>query len=250
MGILDAPPLRRAGLKPGHPRCQDCPIRLHAVCASASEPELEELERIKRYRTYAAGHTIAVSGETPEFVGSVVDGVALVSTLMPDGRHQTVGLLLPSDFLGRPGRPKIGYDIVAATPITFCLFRKPEFERLLSRSPQIERRLLDMTLDELDAAREWMLLLGRKTARERVASLLVMIARRHASLAGRPPGSGQIFPLGLTRQAIADHVGLTVETVSRQLSMLRREGVLRLHSPQRIEIRNILLLTRASGDVG
>jgi CRP/FNR family transcriptional regulator len=249
MGTLDAPLIRGTGFKPGQPLCEDCPIRLHAVCASASELELAEFERIKRYRTYAAGQTIAVSGEMPEFVGSVVDGVALISKLMPDGRHQTVGLLLPSDFLGRPGRSKIEYDIVAATPITFCQLRKPEFERLLSRSPRIERRLLDMALDELDAAREWMLLLGRKTARERVASLLLMMARRDAALLGRRPANGQIFPLRLTRQAIADYIGLTVETVSRHLSTLRREGALELHSSQRVEIRDIDLLAAASGDV-
>jgi CRP/FNR family transcriptional regulator len=248
MGTLGAPQLTGPALRPGQPRCLDCPIRLQAVCAQADEGELRELERIKRYRTYPAGQTIASSGDAPAFVGSVVDGIALISTLLPDGRRQTVGLLLPSDFVGRPGRSHIEYDIVAATPVTLCMFHKPEFERLLHRNPRIERRLLEMTLDELDAAREWMLLLGRKTARERVASLLLMVARRNAALSGALPYDGQTIPLRLTRQEIADYLGLTVETVSRQISALRREGVLALHPSQRIEVRSVSRLTEASGD--
>lgn len=248
MGTLDLPPASGHALKPGQPGCRDCPIRQQAVCALVDDDALGDLEQIKRYRSYAAGQTIASSGDTATFVGSVVEGVGLLSTLMADGRRQTVGLLLPSDFIGRPGRSHIAYDVVAVTPVTLCLFRKADFERLLLRNPQVEHRLLEMMLDELDAAREWMLLLGRKTARERVSSFLLMLSRRNANLSSRPPWDGQIFPLRLTRQAIADYLGLTVETVSRQISALRREGVLALHPPQRIEVRDVARLGDASGD--
>ena len=84
-----------------------------------------------------------------------------------------------------------------------------------------------MTLDELDAAREWMLLLGRKTARERIASLFVIMARRDAAWCSSAPGAtGLRFPLYISREAMADYLGLTIETVSRQISPLRREGLI------------------------
>jgi len=230
------------------PRCLDCTIRLQAVCSHADMAELAQLERIKRYRSYAPGQLIASSGDEPALVGSIVDGVAQVSTLLPDGRRQMVGLLFPSDFVGRPGRSRIDHDVVATTSVTLCMFRKVEFERLLQAHPHIERRLLEMTFDELDAAREWMLLLGRKTAREKVASLLLMMARRDAALSRRQPWDGQRLSLRLTRQAIADYLGLTIETVSRQLGAMRREGLLSLRDPRSVELRDTARLARESGD--
>lgn len=248
MGTGDHRPLSLAGLVPGQPRCLDCPIRLQAVCAHCESDELAELERIKRYRSFAPGQTIAAGGAEPDLVGSVVEGVAQLSTLMPDGRRQMVGLLFPSDFVGRPGRARIDYDVVAVTPVTLCMFWKRDFERLLARSPRVERRLLEMTLDELDAARDWMLLLGRKTAREKVASLIVMMARRDAALIGTTPWDGQRVALRLTRQAIGEYIGLTIETVSRQFSALRRDGVIVLHGSQQVEIRKQERLLEASGE--
>ena len=82
-----------------------------------------------------------------------------------------------------------------------------------------------MSLDELDAAREWMLVLGRKTAREKIASLLTIMARREATVgAAERSGAAIVIDLPLTREAMADYLGLTLETVSRQISALKRDG--------------------------
>ena len=153
-------------------KCEDCPIRHRAVCSKCEGAELDMLESIKSYRSYQPGEAIVWAGEKIQLTGSVVEGVAMLLRTLPDGRRQMVGLLLPSDFLGRPGRDVAKFDVVAATPVTFCMFRKADFERIVAKSPQIEHRLLEMTLDELDSAREWMLLLGRKTAREKIAGLV------------------------------------------------------------------------------
>lgn len=227
--------------------CIHCPIRHRAICADCSPAELEELNRIKVYRNFSPGEAIAWAGEIMPMVGSVVEGVATLSTTLADGRRQMVGLLLPSDFIGRPGRPRSTYDVVAATETTLCLFRLAEFERLLHGSPQLHHRLLDMTLDELDAAREWMLLLGRKTARERIASLLVILARRDAGLQDRLPQDRLRFPLHISREAMADYLGLTIETVSRQISALRRAGLIALHENRIVEVPDFDRLLVESG---
>ena len=86
------------------PECSACPIRHRAVCAKCESDELELLEGIKYYRSFEAGQTVIFSGDRMEFVGSVVSGVAALTQTMEDGRRQMVGLLLPSDFVGRPGR--------------------------------------------------------------------------------------------------------------------------------------------------
>jgi CRP/FNR family transcriptional regulator, anaerobic regulatory protein len=150
------------------------------------------------------------------------------------GARQMVGLLLPSDFVGRPGRETAAYDVTATTDLLMCCFRKKPFEDLMRATPHIGQRLLEMTLDELDAAREWMLLLGRKTAREKIASLIAIIARRDASLHLRRVRSGLTFDLPLTREAMADYLGLTLETVSRQISALKRDGVIELEGKRHV----------------
>ncbi|MCE8422010.1 Crp/Fnr family transcriptional regulator FnrL, partial [Rhodovulum sulfidophilum] len=92
-------------------RCGDCPIRHRAVCARCDSEELATLEQIKYYRSYQAGQTVIWSGDKMDFVASVVTGIATLTQTMEDGRRQMVGLLLPSDFVGRPGRQTVAYDV-------------------------------------------------------------------------------------------------------------------------------------------
>ncbi|MGR3724259.1 Crp/Fnr family transcriptional regulator [Abyssibius alkaniclasticus] len=229
-------------------RCGDCPIRHQAVCAYSQPDELVKLDAIKSYKTYKAGETLFWAGEEMASIGSVVNGVATLGRSLPDGRRQMVGLLLPSDFIGRPGRKIAPFDVVAASDVLVCTFQKKQFDAMIANSPSLERRLLDMTLDELDSAREWMLLLGRKTAREKIASLLAIVARRDAALAKRAPKDGLVFNLPLTREAMADYLGLTIETVSRQMTALRRDGLIELEEARRIRVPDYAALLNEAGD--
>lgn len=228
--------------------CHACPIRHRAVCARCDSDELNLLEQMKYYRTYQAGTTVVWSGDRMDFVASVVSGIASLSQTMEDGRRQMVGLLLPSDFVGRPGRSNAPYDVIATTDLVMCCFRKKPFEDMMATTPHIAQRLLQMTLDELDAAREWMLLLGRKTAREKIASLLAIIARRDASLHMTAASGMLVFDLPLTREEMADYLGLTLETVSRQVSALRRDGVITLEGKRRVTVPDFDRLVEESGD--
>ena len=183
-----------------------------------------------------------------DFVGSVVSGVASLTQTMEDGRTQMVGLLLPSDFVGRPGRGNAAYTVTAISEVVVCCFRKRPFEALMAETPQIAHRLLEMTLDELDAAREWMLVLGRKTAREKIASLLSIIARRDATLGYNGQANAVEFDLPLNREAMADYLGLTLETVSRQVSALKCDGVIELQGKRHIIVPDMDVLIAEAGD--
>jgi len=194
------------------PDCESCPIRHRAVCARCETDELVRLEQIKYYRSYQAGQTVIWSGDRMDFVGSAA------------------------------------YDVTAATDLVMCCFRKKPFEELMIQTPHIAQRLLEMTLDELDAAREWMLLLGRKTAREKIASLLSIIARRDASLKLRSATGHVTFDLPLTREEMADYLGLTLETVSRQMSALKRDGVIGLEGKRHIMVPDFDKLVEEAGD--
>lgn len=235
-------------LQPAAENCGDCPIRHRAVCARCEPDELDQLEQIKYYRNFEAGQTIIWSGDRMDFVASVVSGIATLTQTMEDGRRQMVGLLLPSDFVGRPGRTQTSHDVVATTDVVMCCFRRKPFEQMMTHTPHISQRLLEMTLDDLDAAREWMLVLGRKTARERIASLVAIIARRDAALRLQGAGKPLVFDLPLTREAMADYLGLTLETVSRQISALRRDGVISLEGKRRVTVPDITRLLDEAGD--
>jgi CRP/FNR family transcriptional regulator, anaerobic regulatory protein len=236
------------GLNLGSRDCGDCPIRHRAVCARCEPDELARLDQIKYYRSYEAGQTVVWAGDRMEFVASVVTGLATISRTMEDGRTQMVGLLFPSDFVGRPGRDLAPFSVTAVTDLVLCCFRKRQFEDVLAQTPHLGERLLEMTLDELDAAREWMVVLGRKTAREKIASLLAIMAQRTETLALRKAAVGIAFDLMLTREAMADYLGLTLETVSRQMSALRGDGIITLQSKRQVLVPDMERLLETAGD--
>ena len=228
--------------------CSDCPIRHRAVCSRCEPDELERLEAIKFYRSYDAGQTIAVRGDEMETISSVVSGTATLTRVMEDGRTQIVGLLLPSDFIGRPGSTQLQYDVVAVSKVTLCCFRRAPFEKLVKSTPHVGERMLEMALDELDAARDWMLLLGRKTAREKVASFLLLIHKRSVLPGGEPLGEDLRLELPLTREVMATYLGLTIETVSRQLTALRKDGLIETVGKRVIVVKDLISLMMESGD--
>lgn len=228
------------------PRCSDCPIRHRAVCSRCDETELDLLQTMKVYRTFRAGDPILWRGDELTYVASVVDGVATLGKTLEDGRTQMLGLLLPSDFIGRPGRTRIEFDVTAVTDLTLCCFERRPFEKLVQTTPHIAQRLMEIALDELDAARDWMLLLGRKTARERIATFIEMLVRRQRVQDLDGPKSELTLPL--TREEIANFLGLTLETVSRQMSALKKDGVLTFTDRRRFEVRDLSALHEATGD--
>lgn len=180
-------------------------------------------------------------GDDPDFVASVVSGCATLTRTSEDGRAQMVGLLLPSDFVGRPGRATAPYEIAAASDLTLCMFRKAPFEKLTAEMPHLHTRLLEMALDELDAARDWMFLLARKTAREKVATFLLALLRR------APNASARRMEIPLSREAIASYLGLTIETVSRQITALRKEGLIELEGARGIFCPDLSRLAEVAG---
>lgn len=225
--------------------CSSCPIRHRAVCARCDADELSVLDSIKSYRNFAAGESILWRGEPFEFVASVVSGVATLSKTLEDGRTQMVGLLLPSDFIGRPGRTEVAFDVTATTDTILCCFDREPFERMVMDTPHLAQRLMELALDELDAARDWMLLLGRKTAREKIATFIELLTRRSNT---DTPGEIGAMPLPMTRDQIANYLGLTLETVSRQFSALKKEGVIDFSDRKTLSILDLPALQDATGN--
>ena len=228
-------------------KCDVCVVRHKAICGALSEDELKDLNRIARHRRIPTGQVIAADSEI--VFANILEGVVKLTKTLADGRQQIVGLQFPPDFLGRIYAKESPYFAEAATDVELCAFPKDGFESILRRFPGLEHRLFENTLDELDSAREWMLLLGRKTARERVASLLLMIARRVPEVGCQhtPEANFARFSLPLTRADLADYLGLTLETVSRQITNLKKQRVIELIDNREIVVPDIDALEDVAG---
>lgn len=222
-------------------RCQVCAVRHRSVCGALSEAELNSLNGISRQKTFRAGDPILDADQEVDHFANIVHGAVKLTKILGDGRQQIVGLQFAPDFLGRAYRDRSPYFAEAATDLELCIFPKTGFERLLKEIPDLEMRLFQDTLNELDAARDWMLLLGRKTAAEKVASFLEMIARRVPMIGcSHSQGSEAItFQLPLSRAEIADYLGLTIETVSRQIGKLKSAGIIRLHASREVSVLDL-----------
>jgi CRP/FNR family transcriptional regulator len=229
--------------------CERCPARHGGVCDRIGTEELAALNRMARHRRFSPGQTIMAESEAPAFMANIISGAVKLTKSLPDGRQQIVGLLFPPDFLGRA----IGHGenclAEAATEVELCCYPAEAFRALMRAHPSLERRLLEKALDELDAAREWMVLLGRKTASEKVASFFLMLTRR-AMLAHCPACEGRETPrlaVPLKRADIADYLGLTIETVSRQITALKRKGILVPAADGVFEVPDLEALKLAAG---
>ncbi len=211
-------------------RCRDCTVRGRSLCGTLSTEAAEAFDRITRPVDLAAGETFVWEEDDAPIVGSLTHGLLKITGSLEDGREQILGLLMPGDFVGRPFGLRSSYSVTAIAPSRLCVLGRAAFESFARDFPEVEHALLLRTLDDLDRARRWMLLLGRKSAAERVASLLVDFAAR------AQPGEDVAFPL--TRQQMADLLGLTIETVSRQLTRLRTSGLISLTDLRHFRIAN------------
>ena len=213
--------------------CSQCSVRERAICQSLSEEALGDLNRIGRRQMQKRGQTMTWQGDESVIVGNVIDGVFKLSASTMDGREQTLGIMFPSDFIGRPFGPKSNHSIVALTDAKVCTFMRAAFDDFARDHPDLEHKLLQRTLTELDRTRQWMLLLGRRSANERVAAFLLEMVARLAE----PDAEGPIhLELPLGRQDIADLLGLTIETVSRQMTDMKRAGIIALPNRRTVDI--------------
>lgn len=217
-------------------KCDLCPILHRSVCAAAGGRLRTEFNRIAHRRTFAAGETIVGEAEEAGIVGNVVRGVLRMVRTMADGRQQIVGLLFPSDMFGRVFATHSRYAIEAATDVELCCFDRGAFEALLVANPDVEHEVLLSTLDELDAARDWMVLLGCQSVMERVAAFLLIVRRRMMKMASDEwmPGPHISVPIG--RRDMATYLGTTVESISRTVRFMARKGVIRIIDPQNFEV--------------
>ncbi|WP_114395796.1 Crp/Fnr family transcriptional regulator [Oleisolibacter albus] len=224
--------------------CGACPVRSLTVCAALEAEELRRLAEILQTVRYEAGHTLFAEGDKADTLYNVTAGTMKLYKLLPDGRRQITGFLLPGDFMGLSVNEVYAYSAEAVTPVTLCRFPRKRMEALLEEFPKMQRRLFSMASNELAAAQDQMLLLGRKTAKEKICSFLLMLSQR----AQRRGHKENPVHVPMSRADIADYLGLTTETVSRTFTQLKTSRVISLLEGSKVQIHDMDdLLDQAEG---
>ena len=199
--------------------CAACNVRLVSVCAALTTEELDRLEAVSQQVHLDARQALFHQDNTAGAVYNVTEGMLRLSRLLPDGRRQVVGFAMVGDFLGLALPERFTVTAEALAPTKLCRFEKRAFAGLVADAPHLLQRLYERAGYELTLAQDHMMLLGRRTAEEKVASFLLGLRARYARI-----GQNSVtveLPMG--RQDIADHLGLTIETVSRMLTRLDRD---------------------------
>ncbi len=214
--------------------CRSCEARHRGLCGVLTPQELTVLARHTHKTRREEGSELIGDSTAIKSYANVMKGVVKLTKVLEDGRQQVVGLQFAPDFLGRPFADENVVNAEAASEVDLCVVPRPALEQMMAETPALEHRLMQQTLRELDEARDWMMTLGRKTAQEKVASFLLLIAS-HIDPAHEDSVSAR-FELPLSRCDIADFLGITIETVSRQLTKLRQTGAIRIHNIRTVEI--------------
>ncbi|WP_082505312.1 Crp/Fnr family transcriptional regulator [Aureimonas sp. Leaf324] len=225
--------------------CLGCPVRRDGICRVLGNDELGRLALVSVRRVVPRHEAVWRAGDGSGSVASLLSGVVSLSRSLPDGRQQIVALQFPTSVIGSlaGGRE---LETVAQETTRICSVPRGHFENILSRNPELEREVIRQIGAQLDEARNWLVAIGRKSAAERVATYLHMLVTNHRS-PQRDAGPVEIL-LPLSRGATADFLGLTIETVSRKMTELKRSGIVDFDDATRMHVLSTDRLRAATGD--
>lgn len=190
---------------------------------------------ISSVRSVPAKEMVFCQGEPADHVYEVIEGVLKLYILTADGRMQITGFAYPGQILALDADTAYSTTAEAVTQAKLCQYPRAKFERVIDDHPQLARQLFTIVAQDLTAARGQMLLLGRKSATEKIASFLLHLAERNEARGDDPT----TIDLPMSRGDIGDYLGLTIETVSRTITRLRQLGILDLRQHRKIRLRDM-----------
>ena len=213
--------------------CAACGAQLLSMCASLDRAGRDVLEALLEPVSLASGDVLFEEGAPATRSFNLIEGCLKLYKLLPDGRRLVTDFLYPGDFLGLADKDHYTCTAEAVGAATLCRFERSALDDLVQRQSCLEGHLLDRARAELADGRSQLLLLGHKTARERVASFILTQSARavQRGLSASP------VETPMRRVDIADHLGLTTETVSRTLTGLTADGMIGVEAGRRIIIR-------------
>lgn len=224
--------------------CDNCPVRDKAACSVLNDEERKVLSAAGRTRILARGDVLFYAGEADTACATLVSGALKVSSTSQDGVERILALVHPAGFVGEMFQPFAQYDVVALADSKLCTFSHRDMEAAITNYPVLAQALLRRSQEDLHASRKLLELSGKNSAEEKVASLLLALAQ---AASDSPCHPAHQFDLPLTRGEMANMLGLTIETVSRQISKLEKSGAIRRQGVRGIELVDAAPLHQASG---
>lgn len=208
--------------------CEDCDARHLGMCDALSGEELTLLARAAQRISVPAGKLIMEEGEPAQYFYNINSGTVRLFKSLPDGRRQITGFASAGHFVGLASTNLNMVSAEAIDSAQICRFSRSALASMLTELPVLERKLLDIAIHELALNQQQLLLLGRKTALERIATFLLSWWQRQGGCATPLPLANTRLALPLSRTDLADYLGLTIETVSRSLSALKKDGLIEI----------------------
>ncbi|MFM7083875.1 MAG: Crp/Fnr family transcriptional regulator [Hyphomicrobium sp.] len=187
-----------------------------------------KLAKIAKQRRVASGEKL-LNEKPPDTTCFIIhSGIAKIIASHADGENQLVGLKFPSEFVGYPFSTSPLLYAEAATDMEICSFQRSAFECLMEKNPDLEHAILQCTLHELEAAQDWIHMISRKTAEERIASLLLLMVRkmRPNVISKKLQQKFIKIEMPINRAEVSECLGLRLETVSRQMTEFKSDGIL------------------------
>jgi CRP/FNR family transcriptional regulator len=203
-------------------------VRDAAICGVLDTEALEEFRRLGCCIELKAGESLFRQGDRALSVFTVTQGMLKSYKILPDGRRQVTGFHVPGDFVGSTMDDMRQFTAEAVADCRVCAFPARRFDDFVGEHRPMERELYIAAARELDQARDQMVVLGRNSAIERIASFFLALSARAQA--------ADVIDLAMSRSDIADYLGLTKETVSRVLSDLKGGRIIRLQAIDRVEI--------------
>jgi CRP/FNR family nitrogen fixation transcriptional regulator len=198
-----------------------------AIARSGQPDPFLALERIGARRSFARDQEIYAEGDPSDSWYKVVSGTVRISKLLADGRRHIAEFCFGGDCFGLDTASERGFSAEAVGDVVVMRYSRRATERLIDENAPLARCLCDMTLRDLAHAQAHMMVLGRMTAPERVASFLLELSERREA---------RSLDVPMSRTDIADYLGLTIETVCRVLSAFKRDGAITITNPHRIDL--------------
>jgi CRP/FNR family transcriptional regulator len=226
-------------------KCASCPVRSTSFCDVVPNCDLKAFAKKRTPIHYEPHQTIVCEGELATSIFNVVSGVVKLSRSLPDGRTHIIGFRLPGELFATSENDTYTSSAEAITQVGLCAFPRSFLTREVRDYPRLQTRLLSLSYRQLAASEDQILLLGRMTAREKVARFLCVYGRKPFCDDKKQLQRAQ---LPMNRIEIAGFLGLTVETVSRILSSLRRGGIITVgRTSHSIHVADVDALERVAG---
>ncbi len=196
---------------------------------------MEKFSKISSEKNYTNKENIFIQNDPAKHLFNITEGNVKIYQLLDDGRIQIIGFLYPGDFFGSYKNNKYNYSAESIGDLKTCVFDQKILEQYLDENPVLAKELLNQTSFELTVAQDRITVLGKLSAIERISTFLTNISEQRKRIGWQ----NNPISLPMTRQDIADYLGLTIETVSREFSNLKSSNLIKVISSKQIYLPNI-----------